>query len=156
MERMKRSVIGQLGRVHHLVMRTVEAQVSREVDEELSGPQGRTLHFIMRHREQGLVCQRDIEEEFDLKPSSVSLLLRNMEERGLIYRQSVEGDGRLKSVHLTPRAEELSQRLMDTLYEMEQVIAKDITPEERQCLEGVLRKIRANLGDEPHRKTKKG
>ncbi len=145
MEQFNHSLVGQLGRAHHHIMREVEGSVTREVDAELSGSQARTLHFIAYRSEEGVVCQRDIEEAFDLKPSSVSLLLRNMEQRGLILRQSVEGDGRLKSVHLTPEAKELSQRLVDTLVGMETVVSRGVTPEEREVFLAVIEKIHINL-----------
>ena len=42
------------------------------------------------------IFQKDLEKEFDLKRSSVSLLLNNMEKSDLIQRVPVAEDARLK------------------------------------------------------------
>ncbi|MDO7205446.1 helix-turn-helix domain-containing protein [Paraclostridium bifermentans] len=42
------------------------------------------------------VFQKDLESVFDLKRSSISLMLNNMEKSGLIERMLVKEDGRLK------------------------------------------------------------
>ena len=50
------------------------------------------------------IFQKDLEKEFDLKRSSVSLLLNNMEKSDLIQRVPVAEDARLKKIILTEKA----------------------------------------------------
>lgn len=144
MEREEQKLSAQLGRIHHIVMRNMEAKMAPSLEHPITPPQVRTIRFIAFQGE-NTVCQRDIEEAFDLKPSSVSLLLRNMEKEGLIYRQSVEGDGRLKSVHLTDYAKNLSVHLREVGDQIEEIISDGITPEEKKVFFAVLQKIRKNL-----------
>ncbi len=144
MEREEQKLSAQLGRIHHIVMRNMEARMAPSLEQPITPPQVRTIRFITS-RGEDTVCQRDIEEAFDLKPSSVSLLLRNMEKEGLIYRQGVEGDGRLKSVHLTDYAKTLSVHLKEVGDQIEEIISYGITPEERAAFFRVLQKIRKNL-----------
>ncbi len=145
MEREEQKLSAQLGRIHHIIMRNIEARLCPILDEPITPPQVRTILFISNREANQVTCQRDIEEAFDLKPSSVSLLLRNMEKSGLIFRQGVEGDGRLKSVCLTPKAGELSHLLREGFDQIEDSIANGITAEEKKVFFTVLQKIRKNL-----------
>lgn len=145
MEPKEKSISAQLGRIHHVVMRNMESRLSLDSNYAITPPQVRTILFIAHQPAGTLICQRNLEEVFDLQPPSVSLLLRNMEKSGFIYRQSVEGDGRLKSVHLTPSAQELSYQLQRAFDQIEEIISQDITQEEREVFFSVLNKIRKNL-----------
>ncbi len=145
MEREEYKLSAQLARIHHIIMRSIEARLGPSLDHPITPPQVRTICFIANQEAGSVICQRDIEDAFDLKPSSVSLLLRNMEKSGLICRESVAGDGRLKSVQLTPYAQTLSLQLNQFGQEIENSISNGITPEEREIFLSVLQKIRKNL-----------
>ncbi len=145
MEGLEHKVSAQLGRIHHVIMRAIEAKMSSGMDQSITPPQVRTILYIAHGEKKGIICQRDIEEAFDLQPSSVSLLLRNMEKNGFIYRQAVEGDGRLKSVHLTPVAQELSHRLQVEFDEIERITLRGISQEEQETFFAILKKMRMNL-----------
>lgn len=60
----------------------------------VSGSQGRVLHFVLAQTED--VFQRDIEQEFNMRPPSATELLKMMEKNGLIRRESTAQDARLK------------------------------------------------------------
>ena len=47
-----------------------------------SGAQGRTLHFLLAHTKID-IFQKDIEEEFGLRPPTATALLKELEQRGL-------------------------------------------------------------------------
>ena len=46
-----------------------------------SGAQGRTLHFLLAHTKSD-IFQKDIEEEFGLRPPTATALLKELEQRG--------------------------------------------------------------------------
>ena len=46
-----------------------------------SGAQGRTLHFLLAHTKID-IFQKDIEEEFGLRPPTATALLKELEQRG--------------------------------------------------------------------------
>ena len=52
---------------------------------EFSGSQGRALHFLLAQKED--VFQKDVEEEFSIRPSTATELLKQMEKSGLIVRK---------------------------------------------------------------------
>lgn len=143
-----RNLSAQLGGIHHIIMRNIESRMPPLIELSITPPQIRTILFLSHHSREHPdtpICQRNLEEAFDLKPSSVSLLLRNMEKNGFIYRQTVEGDGRLKSVHLTDSAVILSHQLQIGFDEIEETLSHGITEEERAIFFVVLQKIRRNL-----------
>ena len=55
----------------------------------LSGAQGKTLHFILARGQECDVFQKDIEEEYSLRPPTATKLLKDMEKNGLIYREAL-------------------------------------------------------------------
>lgn len=61
---------------------------------EFSGSQGRTLYFLLAQSDD--VFQKDIEEEYSIRPSTATELLKQMEKNGLIVREPVSYDNRLK------------------------------------------------------------
>ena len=67
----------------------------------LTGPQGMVLAFLSWHSQP--VVQRDVEQEFDVRRSTVSCLLTQLEKDGFIRRESVEGDARLRRLVVTQR-----------------------------------------------------
>ena len=70
----------------------------------LSGAQGKTLHFILARGQECDVFQKDIEEEYSLRPPTATKLLKDMEKNGLIYREAVPYDARLKRIVATEKA----------------------------------------------------
>ena len=69
----------------------------------LTPVQDAVLHFILgRCREQDLF-QKHVEEEFNLRRSTATELLKLMEKKGLIYREGVSYDARLKKIMPTDK-----------------------------------------------------
>ena len=67
-------------------------RLRREIDAlascgEYSGAEGKILHFILAHTDSE-IFQKDLEEEFGMRPSSASALIKKMEQNGLITRGS--------------------------------------------------------------------
>ena len=69
---------------------------SGKVQEEfgITRAQGNILGFILLEGMERQVYQRDVEKEFDLRPSTATGLLQALEEKGLIRRISDKQDGR--------------------------------------------------------------
>ena len=96
----------QIRTLSHLVKRTVDQAAFDGVDDHPTGVQGWIIGYLYRNRDKE-VFQRDIQEQFSIRRSTVTGILQLMEKNGLITRSSVEQDARLKKLELTPRAIEL-------------------------------------------------
>ncbi len=91
------------------------------------------------------IFQRDIEDKFSLRRSTVSTMLTLMEKKGYIERQSVDYDARLKKIVLTPKAAEINRQLLEGITASEEQMRRGITDEELEVFFAVLAKIQKNL-----------
>ena len=92
---------------------------------EFSGSQGRTLQFLLAQTED--VFQKDIEEEYSIRPSTATELLKQMEKNGLIQRRSVASDARLKSLIPTEKAIRLDAEVGECLRRTERCLTEGLS-----------------------------
>ena len=78
----------------------------------LTGSQARLLCFLSIVTLNEEVFQKDIEKVFGIRPSSATGLLQALEQQGLIARESVSSDGRLKKIVLTEKAKEIQTNVV--------------------------------------------
>ncbi len=110
-----------------------------------SGAQGKVLHFLLAQNED--VFQKDIEEEYSLRPSTATELLKQMEKSGLITREAVPYDKRLKKIILTEKAISYKEQVIKDLTDLEEKITKDIPKEDLETCFNVLEKMLDNLSE---------
>lgn len=115
----------------------------RAIDDNLTVSQAFVIDFIFQSDKD--IFQKDLEKEFDLKRSSVSLMLNNMEKNGLINRICVKEDARLKKIILTPKAKDLTKNISNAINSVEGKISENISESEIENFYNVLKKIRDNL-----------
>lgn len=109
----------------------------------ISGSQGRVLHFILAQPED--VFQRDIEQEFNMRSPSATELLKMMEKNGLIRRESIARDARLKKIIVTEKAAGLVGHVFPDLEQLERDITKGISPEQLEVFFQVIARMSENL-----------
>ena len=80
----------------------------------------KVLNYL-RKNEGREVFQKDIEKNEGLNKSTVSMLISNLEKQGLLERRSVERDARLKQIVMTPQGEEVCDRVIGSLIEIDKV-----------------------------------
>ncbi|MGQ0803956.1 MAG: MarR family winged helix-turn-helix transcriptional regulator [Actinomycetota bacterium] len=72
--------------------------------------------------------------------STVTWLVDSLEERGIVERQPLTTDRRVKTVVLTPIGAKTKAELLDRLYEPPQVL-RDLDMQDLDALNAVLRKL---------------
>lgn len=112
---------------------------------EFSGSQGRTLQFLLAQTED--VFQKDIEEEYSIRPSTATELLKQMEKNGLIIREPVPYDNRLKRIAVTEKALVYKEQVIDELTALEETLIKDIPQEKLRIFFEVIEKMMDNLSE---------
>lgn len=112
---------------------------------EFSGSQGRTLHFLLAQTED--VFQKDIEEEYSIRPSTATELLKQMEANGLIRREPVAYDNRLKKIVLTDKALMYKRQVVEDLTSLEETLTKGISEEDMEVFFEVIEKMMDNLSE---------
>ncbi|MGI6174076.1 MAG: MarR family winged helix-turn-helix transcriptional regulator [Christensenellales bacterium] len=140
----KESIVLELKMTDGIFRRYGEA-VFRAADEDaqLTRMHHWIIHFLYDHGGEKIVCQRDVEREFHITRSSTSGLLKLMEKKGLIVRERVEGDARLKRLVLTEKAKDLHARHIDTHRALDAMVENAVSAEEKAELIRILTKLRA-------------
>lgn len=78
-----------------------------------------------------------------VKATSLSRMLSNMEELGLIYRETAEGDKRSVKVFLTPFGIEKRKLARNVVVEFNEYLNEKLTPKEKEQLITTLVKVNA-------------
>ncbi len=130
----------------HAFRRQFAEAIRQTGAEDLSAMQGHIIGYLSYCRDRD-VFQRDIEETFNITRSSVTGIVKLMEEKGYLTRQSVSGDARLKKLALTPKGREHHQRAMAAIDQVETAALQNFTPEEVELFRSLCTRIRINLSD---------
>ena len=91
------------------------------------------------------IFQKDIEEAFCIRRSTVTSILNLMEKNGVIKRESVEYDARLKKIILTKKALDIRNKVIDRMLAMQDEMLYGVTDQELQTFCKVLDKIKNNI-----------
>lgn len=110
-----------------------------------SSAQKHTIVYLYEHSAYGDLFQRDIEEFLSIQRPTATRMLNHMEANGLIKRESVEYDGRLKKITLTPKAINLYNNIFDEINRVEEYMTRGLTDKEKDDFLRIARKIRKNL-----------
>ncbi len=104
--------------------------------------QSRILGYIFVEETMGnYVFQRDIEELFRIRRSSVTSVLQLLEKKGLLRRESVEEDARMKKLVLTEEGWKLQKCTFYHLDTLEQEIRSIFSDEELKIFFGYMNRI---------------
>ena len=111
----------------------------------LTGIQCRVIHYLLVHCAERPVYQRDVESMFGVSRSTVTGVLQQMERDGLIRRESVASDARLKSLIPTQRAIELDAQVGECLRRIDQSLTRGLTDAQLRAFEAAAAQMTANL-----------
>lgn len=129
-----------------LIKRIVDNNIAKNNFDVPSGIQSWVLRYLYKNRDKD-IFQRNIEKQFSIRRSSTTSMLQCMEKRGLIMRQGVDYDARLKKITLTPKAIKAVDTIEKEILEVGGLITKDLTEEEIKSFNHVISKIIKNLSD---------
>ena len=89
--------------------------------------------------------QLDLVRCTHLKPPTVSVTLKKLEENGLVRRVADEHDLRAIRVYLTDKGKALNESTVERLKQGEAILMEGVTEEEQEYLLRVLTKMRDNI-----------
>ena len=139
----KKRLFGRMCCLHALLVRKIDSLLS---EYGLNGMQMHTMIFVKIKNMRGeKVCQRDVERETGLRPSSVSSMLSNLERSSFIVRTPSEEDARTKYITLTPEGDELCEKNKELMNNADLIIEDALTEEERANLSELLFKLIAHI-----------
>ena len=111
----------------------------------ITGVQSRILHYILVHCEREPVFQRDIENVFGMSRSTATGILQLLERDGMIYRESVSSDARLKSIVPTKKAVTIDAQVLELIVGIEHKLVSGISEEEQSLFFSITDRMAQNL-----------
>ena len=123
----KASVGLEVRTLNNTTFRTLLAYEARRGVDEVTVMHGWIIGFIYENASRD-IFQKDIEAEFSIAKSTVTGILKLMEKKGYIIRESVAWDARLKKLALTEKGRQLPAGTMKNLVLLEHNILKNIPP----------------------------
>lgn len=111
----------------------------------LTGAEGRVLNFLLAQNTEQF--QKDIEDEFDLRASTASEMLKSMERKGFIKRQPIAEDARMKKIVITPIGLSFQKQVQRDLAEMDAKISAGISDKDKEFFFRIAEIMLKNLSD---------
>lgn len=143
MEDITKSIALELSKTNNLLKRNwMKSDMKAELT-DVTGKNGWIIGYIASNPDRE-IFQRDIEEEFSIRRSTVSSMIQLMEKKGFVERQSVGFDARLKKLTLTPKAQDMYSRMKASFRDCEHILRSGISDEELDVFFSVLQKIQEN------------
>ena len=103
---------------------------------QMSGAQGKVLHFLLA---------QDVEEEFSLRPSSATELLKRMERDGFIRRESLPGDARRKRIVVCEKGLAYKDAVMADILGLEAELTRGVDPDDLETFFRVMEQMLKNI-----------
>lgn len=130
--------------VSNLMRRKLQQVPEFDTWTNMTDNQGWIIKYLYDHRDED-VFQRDLETAFSVRRSTVTGMIQLMEKKGLVVREAVESDARLKKIVLTEKAIDLQHNVEETIKRFEAALTQGISQEERDQFFQIMSKIKENL-----------
>lgn len=132
--------------LHNQIHKRMEYQKSQNEFEcsDLTRMQRFTMGYLHKNNDKE-IYQRDIEAEFAISRATASNMLGVMERKGLIKREPVEHDARLKKLVLTERSMQMYRQVEQDIRETEELLTQGLSDDDKQQLHQYLDVMIQNL-----------
>ena len=135
-------------------IRILDFKIKKSIDdnaehkEPLNRTQLQIIGYLISHPDDDDVCQKDLENETNLKKASITGALDSLERKGLIKRVACEDDKRKNHIKLTQVAIKEKEKMVDRIMAIDKQIDSLITEKERKEFIRIAKKIRKGLNNE--------
>lgn len=135
------NALSRLGRQIH---RMEHRMAHRDLMDRLRGRRGQTHLLLLISRKNG-ASQRDLAEEMDVRPSSMTEMLLKLERAGFITRRQDENDQRVMRIFLTEAGERAAVESDVASLDLTTALFDCLTEEEQAQLLSLVEKVSVNL-----------
>ena len=130
-------LIGHISRIQRSTLR------ARENDPIMTQNSSRAILFCLA-REEG-ITQLELSHRAGLKPPTVSVALKHLEDEGYVVRAADDDDRRAARVYLSDKGHALQKENHDRFVAVDNEMMAGFTAEETELLRSMLLRIRDNL-----------
>lgn len=131
--------------ISNRMMRKLDGAAAGIDNESISSAQKRVIVYLYEQKDNGDVFQRDVEQYLSIRRPTATRMLNSMEENGLVRRESVEYDGRLKKLTLTEKSIDLYNEIFNDIDTVERNMTRGLTEDEKKEFLRIAGKIIKNL-----------
>lgn len=128
----------------NILKRYIDNSTAAKYAEKYTGNNIWILGFLFHNSERD-IFQKDIEELFSVRRSTVSKAVKLMVQKGLVKRESVDYDARLKKLVLTEKAMEINEVIEKQMKDMSDKFTSCLNDEEIEEFSRILGKIRKSF-----------
>lgn len=132
-----------IGHTSVLFRRHLDQTISNALGDDTGLISGRNfwiLRYLEDHRDED-VFQRDLENVFKIRRSTVSKTVELMEQKNLLERVSVDGDARKKKLKLTPDADAVLSDVKKAVEDLEACVRASFCEEDYATLMRLLKQL---------------
>ena len=140
----KDSIGHEIKALNHIMQRNMLAAADKAGVDKVTIMHGWIIGYLYDHQNTD-VYQKDIETTFAISRSTVTNIVKLMEKKGYIKRQSVESDARLKKLLLTNKGIEMYGAIHSAIIENENRFNSILTNEEREQFFVLMKKLRDGI-----------
>ncbi len=112
--------------------------------QEITGSNGYILQYLVDHETQ-CITQKDIEATLGITRSTASTVLSRMEKKGLISRNILESDSRIKEVKITQKGKDIAFQIATEVADFERNILKGFKKEEVLLFLNFIKRMKENI-----------
>lgn len=136
-----------MGKLIHMLSHEMKRHhpIDKVVIEDLTIMQKHILKYILLETMHRDLYQKDIEEEFQIRKSTVTGYVQLMEKNGFLTRESDKDDARKKRLVPTAKAEELRGLILEDIKRNEKTMVEGIKEEDVTICKQVLYHVLQNL-----------
>lgn len=129
-----------IGMLLKCIDKRIVNQLNKELEQfDITLMQNEVLGYIYCHEEKQDVFQKQIEEFFNSTNPTITGILKRLESKELIRRETSHTDGRYKKLTLTKKGKELSMKTFELgPKKIEYKLTQKLSLEERDELERLL------------------
>lgn len=141
---MEKTVHNELRSLSHLIYRFIENLPNKKQIESMTGTNSCIIGYLTENDGHD-VFQKDIEKAFGITRSTASKVINLMEQKGLVERQSVSCDARLKKIVMTDKSKAISHLMAEDMALVESVLTDGFTPDEKDALCSYIKRMKNNI-----------
>jgi len=139
------SLMWELKKADIFIKKHLDAYLPRGADSQgITRMHGMVMGYLYENSDRD-IFQRDIEARFRISRSTTSSMLALMEKKGLVKRESVEHDARLKKITLTPKTMENVKHTAEFFKLFESTVNAALTAEEKEQFLSAIQKMKCAI-----------
>lgn len=134
----------QIKSLSNLIIREIGNCAYGKSKDEATGNNMFIIRYLAQRKNED-VYQKDLEEFFSVRRSTMSNIILRMEQKGFLIREPVSCDRRLKKLILTEKGQNLHAMMESIVFQTEEKLTSGFSEEEKETLSRLLEKLRRNL-----------